>query len=97
MNKPHVMGDDSHEGGLELGYNDNPMSGTMSGTMSGNGDGRDGRRSVAPTLARPMSTVRHPGSVQLPDGWGEELDAESGSYYFYNYQSGETRWDPPSV
>ena len=88
-NKPHVMGDEQ-DGGLELGYNDNPMSGTLSG------DG-DGRRSLAPTHARPVSTIRHPGLVQLPGGWKEELDAESGSYYFYNFQSGETRWDPPSM
>jgi hypothetical protein len=66
------------------------------GIEMGDGDGRT--RSTAPEHARPLSIPKHPArSVPLPAGWGEELDAETGSYYYFNTKTGETQWEPPSA
>ena len=80
-----------NEGGLELGYNSNPMG------QSGQGDGRlKGRPlSVAPTAARPTSAVKSSATSQLPAGWAEVPDAASGHYYYFNSQTGVTQWEPP--
>ena len=70
--------------------------GPEDGIEMGDGDGRS--RSTAPEHARPLSIPKHPArSVPLPAGWGEELDAETGTYYYFNTKTGETQWEPPSA
>ena len=36
------------------------------------------------------------GGDGLPDGWVEVPDEASGAVYFYNNETGESRWDRPT-
>ena len=72
-------------GGLEMGYNNNPMD------RSNNNDGRP--LSCAPTTPRPKTPSTPRGA--LPAGWAATLDMSSGETYYYNEETGETQWEVP--
>jgi len=54
----------------------------------------DPRVAETTTIAEvPLNVVGH---EEIPPGWSKIVDEASGQIYFYNEETGETAWEPPS-